>query len=136
MMYEVWIDGACEGNPGPMGAGLVIKDGEKTRECSFFLGTGTNNLAEYSALFIAVSELTKIKAKEAKIFSDSELLVKQVSGEYKIKSLKLKRLADLIKGRWSAGWRLIWIPREKNRIADKLARRAITLWREVHVGYR
>ncbi len=126
-MVEVWIDGACAGNPGKMGAGIVIKREKETIKYSVFLGKGTNNLAEYYALFIALSELKHLGIKSGRIHSDSTLLVKQINGEYKVRDENIKKLFMKVKTLLTPSITLHWIPREENKDADYLAKRAIRL---------
>jgi len=96
-MWEIFIDGACSGNPGEAGIGIVINHGGKTvKEISKVIGEATNNIAEYSALIYALQEATALKARKLKIFTDSELLFRQVTGVYKVKNDKLKFLYDQI----------------------------------------
>ncbi|HOX23398.1 MAG TPA: reverse transcriptase-like protein, partial [Elusimicrobiales bacterium] len=88
------IDGASRGNPGPGAAAAVLRnpEGSKVRECGLYLGECTNNFAEYSALALALQLAHASGAQELDICSDSELLVKQFSGEYKIKNAELAGL--------------------------------------------
>ena len=87
-VYSVFTDGASRGNPGLAGAGFVIFDenGKEVAAKGIFLGEKTNNQAEYEALIEALTEASSIGIKRVKIFSDSQLLVRQMSGIYKIKN--------------------------------------------------
>ena len=86
MAIEVYIDGAARGNPGPAGIGVVIKDGPKViEEIGAYIGKATNNVAEYLALIRGLEEVIIRGFRSASFFSDSELLVKQLNGEYKVK---------------------------------------------------
>jgi len=89
-----YIDGGARGNPGPAGYGVVFEDevGRPVAELSEFLGRQTNNYAEYSALLAALNYTLRHGFKALKIISDSELLVKQINGEYKVSSPTLKIL--------------------------------------------
>jgi len=124
---KIYIDGASRGNPGESGAGIVIKDGKgrifKLRQ---YLGRATNNQAEYRALLLALKASREL-GQSIKIFSDSELLVKQLKGSYRVKSKGLKPYFDevrsLLKG--FSSWEIAHIPREQNREADALANEAI-----------
>ncbi|GAG13609.1 unnamed protein product, partial [marine sediment metagenome] len=84
--YEVivYIDGASRGNPGPAAAAFILTDpaGIKLHAKAFFIGQATNNVAEYTAICKALEAAKQIGAKQLMVFSDSELLVKQVNGEY------------------------------------------------------
>jgi len=127
--FTLFVDGAARGNPGPAGAGAVIQDesGRILHRIAEFLGHCTNNVAEYRALQIALQTALKLGAEEVSIFSDSELLVRQISGDYKVRQETLRQLRlqvdDLLK-RFEK-FQLTHIPREKNKEADKLANQAI-----------
>ena len=88
------IDGGARGNPGPAGYGVVIEDevGRPVAELSEYLGRQTNNYAEYSGLLAALSYAIKHGFKALKVVSDSELMVKQINGQYKVNSPTLKEL--------------------------------------------
>lgn len=125
---DIYIDGASKGNPGHAGAGVVIcQDGEVIKNVSAYIGKATNNFAEYSALICALEEALILKADSLKIYSDSQLLCRQLNREYKIKS-------ENIIGLYQRALRLISafkqvkfqdIPREENLGADKLATKAV-----------
>ncbi len=123
-MLEIFVDGACSGNPGPAGIGVVIKRGGKViGEISKSIGEATNNIAEYSALVYALQEALVLKAPRVKVFTDSELMFHQLTGNYKVKDAKLKFLHDQVQHlkRGFANVELVHVPREKNKEADKLA---------------
>jgi len=124
--YTAYIDGASSGNPGDAGVGLVIyKDGQEVLRESKYIGKETNNVAEYSALILLLDIAKKHKISRIKVFSDSELMVKQLKGEYKIKNEGLKKLVDrVIKAKKYVKFFLEHTPREKNSEADKLAKAA------------
>ena len=122
---SLFIDGSSLGNPGPDGAGVVLKDaeGKIIKKAGFALGKTTNNVAEYSACLIGLWEAKAHGAKELTVYSDSELLVRQVNGQYKVKDENLKVLHSLVKI-FSKNFEKIsfhHIPREKNELADSLA---------------
>ncbi len=122
-------DGASRGNPGPAGIGVVIEaDGEPGRlEFFEYIGETTNNVAEYRALLRGLSEAEKIGAAALTVRSDSELLVRQLNGEYKVKAGHLKPLfLDAVRRlrRFPAA-RILHVGREENAAADFLANRAI-----------
>ena len=122
---RVWIDGICEPNPGKMGIGIFFEDGT---EISKKLGKGTNNIAEYLSLLHAIEELKKKGIKQAAIHSDSRLLVNQMNGKWKIKSATSKKYVHTIKQKIeNYGLRLDiqWIPREDNKKADMLSKKAL-----------
>lgn len=125
---EIFVDGACSGNPGEAGIGIIInRDGKTIKKISKAIGKGTNNIAEYSALICALQEALILKAKKLTIFTDSELVFRQVTGLYKIKNDKLKILCDqvqiLMQGFDHVG--LNHVRREKNKEADSLATRSL-----------
>ncbi|HWP59643.1 MAG TPA: ribonuclease HI family protein [Candidatus Acidoferrales bacterium] len=127
--WLVMIDGAARGNPGPAGCGAWIRDpaGVVSKKLYRYLGTATNNVAEYEGLLMALEEALSLGARSVKINSDSELLVKQINGEYRVRSEKLKELHGKALGllRRFERYRLTHIRREENRVADELANRAI-----------
>ena len=104
----------------------MYKDGEEILRESKYIGEGTNNIAEYTALLTLLSIVKKHKIKEIDVFTDSELLVKQLSGEYKIKNEKLGEFISKINGyRKSIKFTVTHVPREQNKEADKLARQGV-----------
>lgn len=123
------IDGASRGNPGPAGIGVMIRQegGPPERELWKYIGEATNNVAEYEALLLALDEAGKLKAADVAILSDSELLVRQVEGRYRVKHPRLAELhsqaRDLMKA--FPSFHIEHIGRERNRQADALANRAI-----------
>jgi len=96
MNVRIHIDGGARGNPGPAAAGVVIESdtGEKLYEAGLYLGKATNNVAEYRGLIAALTEAARLGADQVELFSDSELLVKQMAGEYRVKNAGLKPLYD------------------------------------------
>ena len=88
----VYTDGGSRGNPGPAAAGFVLRDnnGVELKRKAFFLGKTTNNVAEYTAIIKAIEAALQIGAENLAIFSDSELLVRQINGRYKVKSENIK----------------------------------------------
>ena len=127
-VWEIFIDGACSGNPGEAGVGIVIShEGKTIKEISKAIGQATNNIAEYSALIYALQEAMALKAKKLKIFTDSELLFRQVTGVYKVKNDKLKFLYDQIQLLMKEFEHvdLNHVRREKNKKADSLATRSL-----------
>lgn len=129
------IDGASRGNPGPAAAGFILTDsaGTQLQAKAFFVGQATNNVAEYTSLVKAVEAAKDIGAEHLMVFSDSELLVKQINGLYKVKSEQIRpffrqaiELLDQFKS-----WNLQHISREKNTKADRLVNRALDIERDV-----
>lgn len=122
-------DGGARGNPGPAGYGVVIKDqdGKKVTGLSEYLGHQTNNFAEYSALLGALRYAVEHGPRALKVISDSELLVKQIKGQYKVKHPGLQELYRQAKELIA---RLEWFSiehsfREQNQEADRLANEAM-----------
>jgi len=127
MKLVIFTDGASSGNPGPMGLGIVIYKGAKMiGEHSLFAGKGTNNMAEYLAVIKALEAAKKLKASEVHVKSDSQLLVRQLSGEYRVKNAKLKPLKAKV-DRLCKKMKVFFehVSREKNKEADKLSKDAI-----------
>lgn len=124
---EIYCDGASSGNPGHAGIGVVIQIQDSKIEISEYIGITTNNVAEYSALIRGLEEVKKLGLRRIEIFLDSELLVKQIKGLYRIKSVSLKPLwekAQYILKQLDS-YRVTHIQRELNKEADSLARKAI-----------
>jgi ribonuclease HI len=126
---NLYTDGACRGNPGSGGAGAVLIDaqGNTVATCKKFLGLCTNNEAEYMALLMGLEEALKRKCRHIRIFMDSELLVKQINGEYKVKSDHLKILMQDVKRLLSFfdEYKIEHVFRSYNKVADRLANEAI-----------
>ncbi len=130
MTIHAFTDGASRGNPGESGIGIVLKDEKgKTLSSVFgYIGKATNNIAEYTALITCLKVVRQQECKRLVIHSDSELLVRQMEGTYKIKEPRLKKLSQEARGLISgAGFECTFrhITREYNREADKLANLAI-----------
>lgn len=128
-MITIYSDGAARGNPGPAGAGAVLtgEDGSVVAEVCSYLGETTNNQAEYRALLLALDEALRHGATRLAIYADSELMVKQIRGEYRVKNEELKPLhGEIVKRlRGVKQYTIEHVPREKNKHADRLANRAI-----------
>ncbi len=126
-MLVIHTDGASFGNPGPMGIGIAVyKEGELTKKISEYSGKGTNNMAEYTAVLRALEFAKEMNEAEVEIRSDSELLIRQMNGEYKVKMphlRELKRKIDMTRKEMKVKFK--WVPREKNEIADFLSKEAI-----------
>ncbi len=124
----MYIDGASSGNPGPAGIGIVIldHDGRQVGKISSYIGTRTNNYAEYTALIRALKIAIYFKTRVLKVRTDSELVVKQLSGEYKVKNDQIKKLYDqavsLLKS--ISNCKIEHVPRSQNDKADYLAKKA------------
>lgn len=134
--FSVYVDGASRGNPGRAGAGAVIKDsqGNVIKRMKKGLGITTNNMAEYRALIMGLEEAKRLGLDRVKVFADSELVVKQIKGEYRVKNETLRPLyseaLDLAEG--FEGFNISYITRDKNAEADRLANRAIDRGEEPH----
>lgn len=123
----VYSDGACSGNPGPMGIGFVIfQDGKELFKFSKSIGEGTNNVAEYSAVIEGIKKALLLGATGLVVRSDSQLLVRQLNGQYRIKQPHLRELkSELQTITKDIEVQFEYIPREENEIADKLAKSAL-----------
>ncbi len=125
----VYSDGAARGNPGPAGAGGIIKDmsGEVLAEISEYLGETTNNVAEYKALILTLEKALQYGKDEVEIYLDSELLVRQLTGAYKVKNEGLKPLFERVRQLLTAFNKasIEHVYRSENARADKLANGAI-----------
>lgn len=135
----VHIDGASRGNPGPAAYGVVVEanDGAPLAALSKFLGNATNNFAEYQALLAALDYVIGHAHRRVKVLSDSELLVRQMVGQYKVKSADLKPLHERA-SRAAAqleAFSIVHVPRERNREADRLANQALDS-SEVGAGFK
>lgn len=128
MKWILYTDGASRGNPGLAGAGafLVAEDGT-TIELRRFLGERTNNQAEYEGLLLGLERLKKIRATGLEIRADSELMIRQLKGEYRVKNEFLRPLYERARKMLEAfeSVRLTHVPREQNREADRLSNEAI-----------
>ena len=124
-MITAYIDGGARGNPGPAGYGVHIEDGNGAlvEELHGALGVATNNVAEYNGLLAALRWAADRGERHLRIRSDSELLVKQIRRDYKVKSPDLKELYDraTILIRKLTSFSIQHVLREKNRDADRLA---------------
>jgi ribonuclease HI len=123
------VDGGARGNPGPAAIAAVVQDGggavlEERRET---IGHATNNVAEYRALLLGIERAAALGAGELELVGDSELIVKQVKGEYKVKDATLRELHGEVK-RALAGfdsWSIRHVRREQNAEADRLVNEAL-----------
>jgi len=125
----LYTDGCSRGNPGEGGAGAILKDsrGETVARLTEYLGVVTNNVAEYRALMLGLREAVVRGYREVRIFVDSELIAHQINGVYRVRDVTLKALHEQV---WEMlrqfrRWSILAIPREENREADRLARRAV-----------
>ena len=126
----IYTDGGARGNPGPAGAGIVIQDGETVHEFKKYLGERqTNNWAEYEAVAIALTEAKKknLNDRPVEVRMDSQLVVEQVSGNWKIKEPSLKTQAAKVKDLLAdfPSHKFVYVPRAQNKEADRLVNEAI-----------
>jgi ribonuclease HI len=125
----VHVDGGARGNPGPAAIAAVVAthDGEIVEDRSETIGPATNNVAEYQALLLGIERARALGAAEIELVGDSELVVRQVRGEYRVKDAALRelhaRVRELLDGfeRWS----IRRVPREQNERADRLVNEAL-----------
>jgi ribonuclease HI len=132
--WILYTDGASKGNPGAAGAGWVLTNetNSETYKDGRFLGQTTNNEAEYQALILGLQQALSRGIVEIRIYMDSELLVRQLNGIYKVKNPRLtvffRQVQELLKK--FSNYVIIHIPREENREADRMANEAIKkMWR-------
>jgi ribonuclease HI/probable phosphoglycerate mutase len=128
-VLNLYTDGASRGNPGHGGAGAALTDtkGAVVATAKKYLGQCTNNVAEYRALIMGLEEALKIHCRRLRIFLDSELLVNQINGSYRVKNENLKGLMQEVRKLLSFldGYTVQHIGRSGNHLADGLANEAI-----------
>jgi probable phosphoglycerate mutase len=136
LRVRIEVDGGSRGNPGPSGAGVIVRDasdGQVIQEFGLFLGRATNNVAEYRGLLAGLERASQLGAAEVDVASDSELLVRQMNGEYRVRN---EALADLFQQaqqlqRQFKRCTFRHVRREENAAADRLANQAMNLKRNV-----
>ncbi len=125
----MWTDGGSRSNPGPAAIGIVIKDhDEVVFESGEFLGHSvSNNQAEYQALYRGLIQIKHMQAVAIQCFLDSQLVVEQVNGRYKVKDTGLKEWWGRVKGLLEGfeQWQVEYVPRAQNAHADKLVNQAL-----------
>ena len=129
MKLVVHVDGGSRGNPGPAAAAAVVStpDGDVLDEASLTLGQTTNNVAEYRGLLLGLERARELGADDVEVVNDSELVARQVNGEYKVKSPEMAALHGQAQ-RALAGfdsWSIRSVPRAKNAAADALVNQAL-----------
>jgi ribonuclease HI len=128
-LLRLYTDGAARGNPGPAGLGMVIEDDQGMRLWGGhrYVGTATNNKAEYLALIDGLRKVAEWKPDALEVYLDSELVVQQVRGRYKVRHADLQPLHTQALGllRTFPRVNVTHVPRERNKGADALANRAI-----------
>lgn len=128
----VYCDGAARGNPGPAGAGawVITPDGEVLAEVAEGLGETTNNVAEYTAAILGLERAAELGARDVLLRSDSQLLVHQLNGRYRVKTPHLqplhRRVRELARGFDRVAFE--HVPRERNVEADRLANAGVDAW--------
>lgn len=128
--FNVWTDGGARGNPGPSAIGVLVCDEEKKeiKRYSKYIGSATNNVAEYKALLEALEILKEFQVRKVVFRLDSELVVKQLNGEYKVKDPNLKKLYEEITKILLGGdylYSFLHVRRTENKIADCLVNEAL-----------
>ena len=123
------VDGGARGNPGPAAVGVVIRDadGGVLEEIGERIGRATNNVAEYRALLLGIERAAALGAKELELVGDSELIVRQVKGEYKVRDASMRELHAKVKRalRSFDRWSIRHVRREQNAEADRLVNEAL-----------
>lgn len=128
MKLIVNVDGGARGNPGPAAIGIVVRDGEGNvlRDLAETIGEATNNVAEYKALIRGIALARELGATELQIHGDSELVVKQMLGQYKVKHPDMKPLhAEATEALAGVEWQISHVRREQNAEADALVNQAL-----------
>jgi ribonuclease HI len=129
MKVVVHVDGGARGNPGPAAAGCVISapDGQTLGEHAELLGKTTNNVAEYRALLLGLAKARELGATEVEVVGDSELIAKQVLGQYKVKNAALRPLYERALAALAQfeRWSIRTVPRAQNADADALVNAAL-----------
>lgn len=129
MKLVVNVDGGARGNPGPAAIGAVVRDGEGNvlEQRGERIGTATNNVAEYKALLLGIERAAELGASELELIGDSELIVRQVKGEYKVKNAAMRELHTEVKKalRPFDSWSIRHVRREQNADADRLVNAAL-----------
>jgi ribonuclease HI len=125
----VKVDGGARGNPGPAAIGVVVQsvEGDLLEERGERIGAATNNVAEYRALLAGIERAAELGASELELVGDSELIVRQVKGEYKVRDANLRELHAEVKRalRPFESWSIRHVRREQNAEADRLVNEAL-----------
>lgn len=130
MKVIIHVDGGARGNPGPAAIAAVISDpsdGQVLLEAKEAIGEATNNVAEYRALLLGLQQAKQLGATEVEVVNDSELVAKQINGEYKVKHPAMKPLytQSMAAFRDFAAWKIRTVPRAQNKDADALVNQAL-----------
>ncbi len=129
-----YVDGASRGNPGPAACGVILSvEGFPSREIGIYLGDTTNNVAEYCGLILALREARAEGVTDLTVVSDSQLMVSQVNGEFKVSAEKLVPLHQKVMHLKSSfvSFVIRYVPREENVRADKLTGRVLKLVEDI-----
>jgi ribonuclease HI len=123
------VDGGARGNPGPAGVGVVLTDdsGAELDRANAYIGDTTNNVAEYRAVLLGLDRARALGVRELEVVNDSELIARQLTGEYRVKNEQLRLLhAQAVQalGEFER-WSIRSVPRAKNEVADALVNEAI-----------
>lgn len=138
MTIYAFTDGASRGNPGESGIGIILKNDKDQLISSHgeYIGHATNNIAEYSALIQCLKIVQDLECSLLVVHSDSELMVRQMNGEYRVKDVELKGLfeeAQTILTSSKFSFEIRHVAREMNREADELANRSLNLKRSIRL---
>lgn len=138
MTIKAFTDGASRGNPGESGIGVIFKDeqGKTISSLYGYIGLSTNNIAEYTALITCLKAASKSNCSRLIVHSDSELMVRQLKGEYKVKDEKLKKTFQQVHAlldKASFQFEIVHIVREYNKEADQLANLGIDSKKKIRI---
>jgi ribonuclease HI len=138
MTLYAFTDGASRGNPGESGIGLLVKDenGNIVLSLSAYIGKTTNNIAEYTALLVLLKRVKDLECTKLVVHSDSELMVRQIHGQYKVKDTNIRKYYQKVAGlldEMPFEFELKHIPREQNSDADRLANRGIETKKRIRI---
>lgn len=126
----LYFDGACRGNPGPMAIGVVLlENGKKINEISKNIGIGTNNIAEWNALIEGLKLAATCACKELEVRGDSQLIIRQISGQYRVKNENLIPLFNEAR-KLCGNFRKIdfrWVEREENSYTDSMVNKSLDM---------
>jgi ribonuclease HI len=129
LRLTVNVDGGARGNPGPAAIGAVVRDaeGEVLEQIGERIGRATNNVAEYRALLLGIERAAALGAKELDLVGDSELIVRQVKGEYKVKDATMREMHGQVRRALQGfdRWSIRHVGREENAEADRLVNEAL-----------
>ena len=129
MQMTIRTDGGSRGNPGPAAIGIVIEDqtGRSLFEAGYFIGDTTNNVAEYRAILKGLEEAQRLKGSELTVYCDSQLVVRQLNGQYRVKNPAMQNYHQQVMAQLEHFKRVTFqhVSREENEAADTLVNRAL-----------